>query len=79
MVYFGSLIFPLHGCVSKVSKNSVSRGPPVYCFHLNVIFSGFSAAFVVIDDADNFDYTPFESAAPLRNNYERKPPRQKAL
>ena len=42
-------------------------------------FSGFSAAFVVIDDADNFDYTPFESAAPLRNNYERKPPRQKAL
>ena len=50
-----------------------------YCFHLNIIFSGFSAAFVVIDDADNFDYTPFESAAPLRNNYERKPPRQKAL
>jgi hypothetical protein len=48
-------------------------------FFLNIIFSGFSAAFVVIDDADNFDYTPFESAAPLRNNYERKPPRQKAL
>ena len=46
---------------------------------LFIFFSGFSAAFVVIDDADNFDYTPFESAAPLRNNYERKPPRQKAL
>ena len=36
-VYFGALICPfstksllhLHGCFSKVSKNSVSRGPPV--------------------------------------------------
>merc|ERR1711983_414815 len=36
------------------------------------VFSGYDA----IDEADNFDYTPFESAAPLRNNYERKPPRQ---
>ena len=28
--------------------------------------------------AENFDYTPFGSAASLRNNYERKLPRQKA-
>ena len=42
MVYFGTLISPLkvlnhwtafclHGCFSKVSKNSLSRGPPVIC------------------------------------------------
>lgn len=39
---------------------------------------GFSAAYVVIDEADNFDYSVFESSATLRNN-ERKPPRQKTL
>ena len=40
---------------------------------------GFSAAYVVIDDADNFDYSTFEATATLNNNYERKPPRQKTL
>ena len=40
---------------------------------------GFSAAYVVIDDADNFDYITFEASASLRNNYERKPPAQKTL
>lgn len=40
---------------------------------------GFSAAFVIIDDADNFDYVTFEASASLRNNYERKPPAQKNL
>jgi len=40
---------------------------------------GFSAAYVVIDDADNFDYSTFEATATLNNNYERKPPREKPL
>ena len=40
---------------------------------------GFSAAYVVIDDADNFDYTPFETTVPVRHSFKRKTPRQKTL
>jgi hypothetical protein len=40
---------------------------------------GFSAAYVIIDEADNFDYVTFDASATLRNNYERKTPIQKTL
>ena len=50
---------------------------------------GFSAAYVIIDDADNFDYATLEggthatltpSPSQNRNNiFERKPPVQKTL
>ena len=40
--------------------------------------NGFSAAYVLIVEVVNFDYTTFEASASLQNNYERKPPAQKS-